>query len=126
MFFCQTFVWFFSQAHLCHSLELEGVCFVFKRQANLAVTGIVETFLFVPQPFLISYKWLCSIEAECVAPWRLDILKSDVFCAPSLPRSAVFVVPSCMPSPLLSYSFKLKAERIELRLSSVLKYCHAQ
>jgi len=94
----------------------------------LAATGVVETFLFVPHPFLILYKRLCSTEAKSVAPWRLNILKSDesdVFCAPFLPRSAVFPVLSCLPYPLLSYSLKLKAARTELRLSSVLKYCHA-
>lgn len=94
----------------------------------MAVTGIAERFLLVPHHFLISYKWLSSIEAKCVAPWRLTILKSDEsdeFCAPSLPRSAALVL-YCMPYPLLSYSFKLKAATMELRLSSVVKYCPAQ
>lgn len=63
----------FSQPHFCHSLELEGFCFAFKRQANLAVTGIVETFLFVcplPLPNLMQVVVLtrsrtcCSLEAR--------------------------------------------------------------
>lgn len=40
---------FFLNLIFCQSLELEGFSFVFKRQANLAVTGIVETFV-CPQP----------------------------------------------------------------------------